>query len=321
MVEGPYELLSQSADLQLEELELLYCWTMFTSHGFGDKLIDVKAWQLEIPQVACNHPFLMHGILAVSALHKSRAEPETSQQYLVRTVHHQNIALPFYRNIIDDFRKEMTEANCHAVMAFASLIIAFAFADLDAVPASACGVASRSTIPEWIHLLRGGRKVLQVIKSWIIKGPMAFHLRQAEGDINLSRNPDDARLAALEVLFEGQDSSHELPDSEREVYRTTLRLLRQSFAISLSPDQPLGIKFSMFLWIERFPQEYLELLDLRKPEAAILLPHFCLLLERGAASCWYMVGAAGQLVTALYNALGDNWRVWMAWPLQQINPG
>ncbi|KIW90142.1 uncharacterized protein Z519_09574 [Cladophialophora bantiana CBS 173.52] len=232
----------------------------------------------------------MHGILAISALHKSRTEPETSQKYLVRGVRHQNIALSFYRNIIDDFRKKMMEENCHAVMAFASLTIAFAFADVDTVLARASGVAARSTVPEWIHLLRGCRKVLQVIKSWIIKGPMAFHLQQAESDIDLSRNPDDARLAGLEVLFEGQDSSRQLPDSERDVYRTTLRLLRQSFEISLSPDQPLGIKFSLFLWTERFPQEYLELLDRRKPEAAILLAHFCIPLERGAASC-------------------DNWRV------------
>ncbi|OQV04550.1 hypothetical protein CLAIMM_09410 [Cladophialophora immunda] len=260
----------------------------------------------------------MHGILAVSALHKSRTEPDNAQKHLVRAVRHQNLALPFYRNVIDDLKEKMTEENCHAVMAFASLTIAFAFADLDAVKGCGLSLTPRSAVPEWIHLVRGGRKLLQVVKAWIIKGPMAFHLRQVDGEIDLSQNPDDARLAALQALFDTQNSPRPLLDSEIEVYSTTLRLLRESFAISLMQDPPLGIKFCMFLWIERLPQEYLELLDQRKPQAAILLAHFCILLERSASSCWYMVGAAGQLVTDLYNTLGEEWRAWMTWLLQQI---
>src|SRR6202012_4597572 len=123
----------QNTGLPLEELELLHRWIVFASHGFGDNPVDVKVWQVEIPQLACKQPFLMNGILAIAALHKSRPEPETRQEYLVRAVHHQNRALPFYRNINDDFREHMTEENCHAVMASASLTISFAFADLDAV--------------------------------------------------------------------------------------------------------------------------------------------------------------------------------------------
>ncbi|OAP65109.1 hypothetical protein AYL99_01081 [Fonsecaea erecta] len=310
---------ARGTDLQLQELELLHRWTTLACRGFGDKPIDIEAWQFDIPQVACRHPFLMHGILAISALHKSRTEPEVSQKYLVCAVHHQNRALPFYRNVIDDLKEKMTEENCHAVMAFASLTIAFAFADLDAVMGCGFSGPPRSAVPEWIHLLRGGRKLLQVVKAWIIKGPMAFHLRQPEGNINLSQSPDDARLAVLEALFDEHNSPHSLSNGERQIYCTTLRFLRESFAISLLPDPPLGIKFCMFLWMERLPQEYLELLDRRKPQAAILLAHFCILMERGAASCWYMVGAAEKLVTTLYHTMDEEWRAWMAWPLEQIN--
>src|ERR1700709_50976 len=128
-VDIPKDLSARTTDLQVEELELLHHWTLFASIGFGDKPGDEVLWQVEIPRIACKQPFLMRGILAVSALHMSRVRPDKRQEFLLRDVYHQNLALPSYRYVIDDFRGKMTEENCHAVIAFASLTSAYAFAE------------------------------------------------------------------------------------------------------------------------------------------------------------------------------------------------
>lgn len=202
-VDVPKDLNDTTTDLDVGDLELLHHWTVFACRGFGDRPDDLKTWQIDMPQVACKQPFLMRGILAVSALHMSRVQPEQRQKYLVRAVHHQNMALPSYRYVIDDFRNKMTEDNCHAVIGFASLTSAYAIAESHYLETNYFTEASSPTgVPEWLYLLRGARQILDVGRDWISKGPMAFQVRSIEGEIDVSYNPEDARLAALKVLFE-----------------------------------------------------------------------------------------------------------------------
>lgn len=316
----PKDLSNKTTDLQVQDLELLHHWTVSACHGFGDKPEDVKPWQVEMPQVACNQPFLMRGILAVSALHMSRVLPDKSQEYLVRAVHHHNLALPSYRYIIEDLRNKMTEENCHAVIGFASLTSAYTFAEPHPLETThIIDVSPRKGVPEWLHLLRGARQILDVGKHWISKGPMAFQVRSIQGDIDLSCNPEDYRLAALETLVDGRDSSCPLPEREMEAYRITLRLLRESAAIPLQPSQTFGIKLSLFRWVELIPQVYLELLGELRPHALILLAHFCILLGRSGAHYWYMAGAAERLISAIQDNLDEEWWSWIAWPLQMVS--
>jgi hypothetical protein len=309
--------------LQVGDLELLHHWTVYACQGFGDKPGDVKAWQVEMPQVACRQPFLMRGILAVSALHMSRVRPEEKQKYLVRAVHHQNMALPSYRYVIDDFRNKMTEENCHAVIGFASLTSAYAIAESHYLETNHFVEVSSSTgVPEWLHLLRGARQILDVGREWISKGPMAFQVRSIEGEIDVSYNPEDLRFAALDILFDRREASCSLSEGEIEAYRTALRLLRESAAIPFLSCQTLGIKLSMFRWVELIPQLYLELLGDLKPQALILLAHYCILLRKGGDRYWYMEGAAERLLSSLQNILDEEWKPWIAWPLQMVNnPG
>jgi hypothetical protein len=316
--EVPKDLSASTTVLQVEDLELLHHWTTFACRGFGDTPDDVEAWQVEMPQVACTHPFLMRGILAVSALHMSRVRPEQRHKYLVRAVHHQNMALPSYRYVIDDFRNKMTEDNCHAVIGFASLTSAYAIAESNYLETNHFAEAPTG-VPEWLHLLRGARQILNVGREWISQGPMAFQVRSIEGEIDVSYNPHDSRLASLDALFGGRNASYDLSEREVEAYRTTLKLLRESAAIPLLPCQTLGIKLSMFRWVELIPPLYLELLGDLKPQALILLAHYCTLLRKGGERYWYMEGAAERLIASLQNILDDEWRPWIAWPLYIVN--
>lgn len=322
LVEIPRDLSDSTTDLQVVDLDLLHHWTMFACHGFGDRLGDERSWQVDMPQIACKQPFLMRGILAMSALHMSRARPEERQKYLVRAVYHQNIALPSYRYVIDDFRNNMTEENCHAVIGFASLTSAYAFAEPHPFGGNrVAGVSSQTGVPEWLHLLRGARKILDVRKEWLVKGPMAFQVRSIHGAIDLSYNPEDHRLLSLEALFDRQGTSDTLLETEIDTYRTTLRLLRETCAIPLLPCLTLGVKLAMFRWVEQVPQMYLELLSQFRPRALILLAYFCVLLKTGAKHYWYMEGAAERIISALQDMLSEEWIPWIAWPIQEINDG
>ncbi|KAI1615537.1 hypothetical protein EDD36DRAFT_191189 [Exophiala viscosa] len=321
--EVPRDLSDRTTDLEVQDLELLHHWTTSAYKGFGDKPGDEVPWQLEMPQIACEQPFLMRGILAMSALHLSCCRPTQKQKWLVRAVYHQNRALPSYRYIVNDFQSKMTEQNCHAVIGFASLTSAYAFQDPDPPnPDRSPGKSSPISFPEWLYLLRGARQILDVGRDWISRGPMAFQIRVVNHPIDLSCNPRDSHMAVLATLFDRKrrdPSLYKLSDREIEAYQLTLRLLRESSAMPFLPCKTLGVKLSMFRWVEKAPQAYLDLLAEGKPEALVLLAHLCLLLKEGSRSYWYMEGAAERLMAIICDALPATWRPWIAWPVEVVN--
>lgn len=138
-------------------------------------------------------------------------------------------------------------------------------------------------------------------------------------EVHLEYNPDDSKLAQLQALY-GRRGSLAVPlggsaEDEEETYRKTLRLLREAFALSYSPWQPLGVKMIISDWLEKIPQEFLDLLGEHRPKALILLAHLACLLKK-AEHFWYMKGAGERIVSAVMDTLGEEWRVWIHWPLE-----
>jgi hypothetical protein len=85
----PKNIKNITTELNLGDLELLHNWTTGAYVGFGDKERDEKLWQGKIPRMALTHPFLMRGIIAVSALHLGRMKPEEKPRYLSIAAYHQ----------------------------------------------------------------------------------------------------------------------------------------------------------------------------------------------------------------------------------------
>jgi hypothetical protein len=77
--------------------------------------------------MALAHPFLMRGILAVSALHLGQTMPEKKLHYLAIAAYHQNLALPSYRYLVENLEHRMDKGNAPAIIAFGRLTIAYAF--------------------------------------------------------------------------------------------------------------------------------------------------------------------------------------------------
>jgi hypothetical protein len=85
--------------LQMNDLELLHHYTTSTYLTLTqDSPEHEHVWQIVVPQLAVKHPFLMHGILASSALHLAHVLPERQQEYTVLAANHESMALPAFRS-------------------------------------------------------------------------------------------------------------------------------------------------------------------------------------------------------------------------------
>ncbi|KUJ07404.1 uncharacterized protein LY89DRAFT_365946 [Mollisia scopiformis] len=320
-IEVPKDVNNSTSELNLGDLGLLHDWTLPSGAytGFADSPGSEHLWQVEVPQMALQHPFLMRGILAVSALHISRVKPEEKPHYLQVAAYHQNLALPSYRYLVEDLNARMNKENAGAILAFAQITTAYAFASPHP-PGSIlfAGLCASTGVPEWVYLLRGCRKIMTIAKDWISSGPLVFQNQVLDEPIDLSLSPDDYHLVALEQQIDSLPVSSPDDDEEIEVFREALSLLRRSFALPWQPGNTLGPKYSCFIWVDLVPQRYLELLSILRPVALVLLSYQCVLLHQCDHN-WYIKGAAKRIIGEVYNNIfGGNWRPWIAWPMQRI---
>lgn len=155
---------------------------------------------------------------------------------------------------------------------------------------------------------------------WISKGFLWDQLRQTgTAPIDLAINPDDHRLVALLGLVESPLSDPPPPQEDLEAYRVAIELLRECYAVSLSPFHDLGAKFSAYRWADNVPRVCLERVTMKAPEALIIVAHMMALLNR--AQYWYIEGLPRFIMSEIFDHLDKRFRPWIEWPMEQVGLG
>ena len=309
------ELNEHTTALSITDLRSLHNWTLEAYKGFGDTSEAESFWQIEVPQLACSHPFLMHSLLAISCLHLARHSMDRRDYYYTIAAEHQNKALPAYRSIVSDLGCSRNEQKARAMVAFASLIPIYASLS----PPSADYQLSQTSrvvahMIEVFSLLRGATEVVGILGVY----PMITCARAVAGDIELSLNPEDAHLAILDPLISRDlGVSPSGADDKSQASSTALHLLRSCFAMLFLASKPVSIMRTLTLWVESIPSTYLEALSELQPGALVVLAHWCIMLKR-AEMRWYLQGAAKNVLSGIHGALSEEWSTRIAWPLQVV---
>lgn len=111
--------------LNLHDLELIMHWNHDTHRAFACNGRTSMVWSKIVPQEALSHPFLMHGVLALSALHLSRKDPHSSRRsmnLIAATKHHKEALGLFHKQLANPHSE-----SAHAMFAFDSTAVAYSF--------------------------------------------------------------------------------------------------------------------------------------------------------------------------------------------------
>ena len=110
------------------DLMLMNNWTACTWETLTDqKDLFKELWQKLAVTEAYSQPFLMHGILALSALHLasgSHDRPEKSRDHRAAALRHHDQAIALFR----PFLSKITAQNCHTIFGFAALLVILSIA-------------------------------------------------------------------------------------------------------------------------------------------------------------------------------------------------
>ncbi len=297
--------------LQMEDLELLHHFITETCFTLSDRGASHELWRVNAPQVAFQHDFLMRGILAISALHLAWLRPDRKDHYSHIAVRQQDAALGAFRAIMSS----MDQSNCDAFFGLSSLIVVYGFAAPKASDSLGLFSYSGDDSDEWLPLIRGVNSILMNVFSWIKQGRLSGLLHDHQQEPPRTDLPPilKEQLSHLEALCENVSDRQEAATA----YKTALAMLRLCFIrMKNRPQYECEVSMS-FLWPVMVPQDYILLLNMRRPEALIILAHYCVILHH-LDDYWWMRGWAMHIIDNIQRELSDEQRYWIEWPTNVI---
>ncbi len=89
------------------------------------------------------------------------------------------------------------------------------------------------------------------------------------------------------------------------------------FAMAATPNQTISTKTLAYSWPMQVSQRYIVLISERRPEALVVLAHYCVMLKM-IDSLWFMEGCAVRILEQCRKNLEPKWHHYIEWPLSVI---
>ncbi|OJJ98842.1 hypothetical protein ASPACDRAFT_1857335 [Aspergillus aculeatus ATCC 16872] len=286
--------IDSSTQLPMLDFELLNHWHVAIWKTLVSEESNREVLRTFVPQEALRHPFLMHILLALSALHLTRYGPiERRQVYIEAAMTHNNTALSLYSPLLS----QVTPDNCHALFAFACLVIMFACAAHG--PNAQPKAQSVSDVIEVLKLIRGAAFMVEQARPWIASGGMRglLTVEKMQEKTSIEHHATALHRLLHEVYEEQQrqqqqhdfDSNHQRPTAPAVVHATESLLS----VLQMCADKENA---SVLLrWAAVVQSEFLDALMQDEPMALVLLGYYGAAIGR-IIDTWWMDGWGQYLV-------------------------
>lgn len=291
-------------------MELLHHWSTVTYATMSPEPDQQETWQTTAVKIGLSHPFLLHEILAIAAMHLAICRPERRDFYHTRATQLQSFALNGFNRV----QKQVDESNCVAILLFSSLLGVHLLAD-DAGTRDLGSSEYLDHVQSYISLTRSVRSL--VITEWwsYIRESEIKSLTRVSG--HDPRPPYDNIPSECRKLCDLAHES-ELQPLSTEAYSTAIDRLFWLFDRAQVPSTAHYTIRWIIAWPVQLSEEYVVLLNQRRPEALIILAYYGVVLH-SYRKAWAIGDSGAALVKAISTQLGSYWGRWLEWPMQVVN--
>ncbi|KAF5543312.1 C6 zinc finger domain-containing protein [Fusarium mexicanum] len=275
--------------------------------GLQDDLRSV--WKTAIPQQGYSHPYVMHGIMAISALHKAYLLYNKGDEYLTLAAYH-------YTRGQADFRKALlavTDNNCKPVFCFSLILIVY----MCSVPVTrAPGHVIENPIQATLELFlvcRGLRETTKSHYDRALKSDLFPLVRSSwlTGDedplkiptpsLQTSPLPADT-FKAIDTLKDFLQSHMDMAHiAEAEDALSCLRVTAVNVAMA-GINVELG---NVVLWPHHFSDAFMADMKHLRPYALLILAYFTPILAVVDRNFWFLHGWSKYLLADIEERLSD----------------
>lgn len=306
----------ESRDRRYREMRLLHYFTVEVTTTFpGYYLPEVKQiWSVDVPIMAMEYKPLLNSIMALSILHMTYTENTRGMlrpdQLVSQGAQYLEATLQEYREGLGSLDKKIADPA-----SFTSVILSLhAFASL----------RDRHLQPylpptEWLQMCKGVMNVFRITMTFVRNDPTSkinVVNESSAGFVEPSAIFCEANRNRFPYLLVSQPRESD-NEEDQEAYASTLCFIGALLAAQDAgePFEALARKVVIFPIL--FPMRFVDLLNMRRARALVILAHFFGAASRFGGS-WWVGDCPRREVRAIADYLGSDWQYQMAWPLDAI---
>ncbi|PSN60017.1 hypothetical protein BS50DRAFT_681854 [Corynespora cassiicola Philippines] len=280
--------------------ELLLHWSrhLVSTLGWNDEV--VAAWIEIFNREPLNHPFLMKGMLAMSACHISRTD-ESKYHYI-------NYAVELFGAAITEFLPHLETVNDN------NFIAAFAFSGIIqsmqmSLPPLSGDTGSQSLLESFLQHIPTSRGSVWLVRT-MFEPIKKSELRPI---VEIGPVPTTHPNGFLEAHSQLKDLNSQHCGQD-EIYKQVIDQLPDLFARSTVQSDT---SYLPSMWGVFVPNEYPALVRRREPMAMVILAYAAVLYYYSRHK-WFFEGIGAQLALIAYDSLDESWRPAIQWPMNEI---
>ena len=294
-------------ELEMKNLELLHHFTTSTYQTISTDEDIREVWRLVIPRIALSHEFLMHALLAMSALHLSFLKSSDKPYALMAAEHH--------RKALGPLRTAFSALESHGNALFAA-------SSVTAMYVYACPPVVESMVPKapvWIPLFRG---------VWATTVGCFDRVRQGElAPLLAHKAIDQSRYVGEDIEFPnslfdlsqpgapGVLDPEELEDGNvLGIYNGATEGLKLSWDRFWSTEPKVS---SALTWPCTMSEEFVGFIEEHRPRALVLLAHHFALVESLEDVYWWAKGRGMDEIKRIESVMDEKWKHWLDWPISR----
>jgi hypothetical protein len=307
-----------STELNLLDLELMHQFSTSTSLSLHHEPTVNRLWSISVPLLGFSHDFVMHGILALAALHLASLRRERRDLYLSQAVAHHQEGLKKATPALS----HVSEENVSAIYTFSALTLIYTFASAqnkdDFILVGDAGIA------EWVVLSRQTYSIIRSSADALYAGPLGpmFTAGVRRSQMQDQLTEDGLHVPQADHLTQlfAQICETTEDDWKRKAYELAIRELLKVFRVVYSQPPETLEATDVYIWAYRIEDEFLALLKEQTQEALVIMAFFAATPQQllDTKKHWFLEGFSKHLISRIYPLIDEQHLSWIQWSLKEI---
>ncbi|KGO43002.1 Protein of unknown function DUF3468 [Penicillium expansum] len=272
-------------------------------------------WQKHLVQWGIEFPYILHLILALSALHLAHEQPNLQQQYIQQADEHFSFGVRSVASVLSQLNAE----SCQKVY-MSAVIICFIYFGRGPRPGEYL-IFSDSGPAQWLILMRGVRVIVsshhEKVFSGILKPGPNDRSRNLTAEMRIELHEHIVHTEAVQRLIERDIADEDICGRYLAVIEDLFEIMREVYERRSGGSCGVDLMDLLMGWIYRLPDETIGSLEQKEPHSLVVLAHWVVLLKY-MDSAWFMDGWAEHMLSGISAHLHEDFHPWIEWPLKQV---
>ncbi|KAF2659726.1 hypothetical protein K491DRAFT_590692 [Lophiostoma macrostomum CBS 122681] len=301
-------------DYWIRDLELMHHWCTEAFLTITTREDLQQMWQITAPKQATDCHFLMHELLAFSALHKAYLQEELQRTYYALGIHHQDLSIRALRKTLPRLSFE----NAGALFATSSImtLCLFGSTGLDAKDPNTESRPLFEDLLDIFILQQGMTSILSAGNDYVREGPFAAIIGRSSVEV-----PQQPFLQVLLEHITTFASFSEIQSLSKEVEREvtlTIEAFKEILLFAMSPFIDNRELRFVFFWPVRLSQNFLQMVRQKQSCALAVVAYYAVALRLTEPLFWFMDGWGERVIRAVFEAIEPSWQPAVQWPWEFI---